>query len=290
MNAGGMTTLDFEITQYRSNALSSLEGGTIFIQVQAPSNAVTGQRFENSAGGIASNGSGFVITFDSDTVEIQNADLFLTKMSDIDDPRAGDTLTYILTLANNGLHDALNVEIMDALPAGVTYVAGSSLVTTPGYTIGEPDTMTPGVVHWSMAGGNTISNTTAGRLGFVPGDSEDIMIFYQVVVHTNVAPGTSTITYRNSGTVNAFALSIEDSLPPEVTAGAPLDNFNTVDLGLGVSMVGLFGNPVTGLVSVSRVITGSAVTWFLGSTNAADPHEDRCTRLVGHKIDRHPRR
>jgi len=59
-------------------------------------------------------------------------DLAVTKVSDVvGNAAAGDTITYTMTVTNNGTGTAHNVEVSDAVPAGTTYVASSIAVTTP---------------------------------------------------------------------------------------------------------------------------------------------------------------
>ncbi|MFC1851632.1 C25 family cysteine peptidase, partial [candidate division CSSED10-310 bacterium] len=47
------------------------------------------------------------------------------------------TITYTMTVTNNGLGDANNVRVNDAVPTGTTYVAASTNVNTPVSTSGE---------------------------------------------------------------------------------------------------------------------------------------------------------
>ncbi|MEA1965036.1 MAG: hypothetical protein U9O41_07930 [Candidatus Aerophobetes bacterium] len=59
-----------------------------------------------------------------------SADVLITKSDSPDPVIAGETLTYTLTIANNGgPSSALNISITDTLPAGVTYVSDTSGVT-----------------------------------------------------------------------------------------------------------------------------------------------------------------
>ena len=82
-------------------------------------------------------------------------------------------------------------------------------------------------------------------------------------------PLTYTITYRNSGTVIAYGVKIEDTIPAEVTLNTPEDDFLTVLLDVGQA-VDPSGNPIGSAIPVTRVQSGSDVTWYLGTTNAAD--------------------
>ena len=90
-----------------------------------------------------------------------------------------------------------------------------------------------------------------------------------------IAPGqpiTYTIQFQNSGTVPARGVTVTESLPPQLLPGSPLDNFSVLTL------VDALGNPcfprnladvpITGVIPVTRQISGNTITWFLGS--AAD--------------------
>ena len=67
--------------------------------------------------------AGLVLSLPS--VASATADLSIT-MSDFPDPvQAGQTLTYTITVTNNGPDDALNVRVTNTLPAGVTFVSTS---------------------------------------------------------------------------------------------------------------------------------------------------------------------
>jgi uncharacterized repeat protein (TIGR01451 family) len=61
------------------------------------------------------------------TVDPRTADLKITKSDTPDPVVAGTSLTYDLTITNNGPFDASGVEVSDPLPAGLTFnTAGSS--------------------------------------------------------------------------------------------------------------------------------------------------------------------
>ncbi len=62
------------------------------------------------------------------------ADLSITKTVDNSTPYVGDNVTFTISLTNNGPSEATNVQVIDQLPSGYTYV--SHTVTTGNYTIG----------------------------------------------------------------------------------------------------------------------------------------------------------
>ena len=53
----------------------------------------------------------------------QQADLALSKTVDNPTPNVGDTITYTITLSDNGPNSATNVQVTDLLPAGRTFVS-----------------------------------------------------------------------------------------------------------------------------------------------------------------------
>jgi tungstate transport system substrate-binding protein len=55
-----------------------------------------------------------------------SADLGVTSTVDNEAPEEGDTITYTITLTNNGPDEATDIELTGVLPAGLTYVSNSA--------------------------------------------------------------------------------------------------------------------------------------------------------------------
>ena len=55
----------------------------------------------------------------------QQADLALAKTVSNPTPNVGDSITFTITLTNNGPDTATNVTVNDLLPAGLTFVSGT---------------------------------------------------------------------------------------------------------------------------------------------------------------------
>ena len=65
----------------------------------------------------------------------QDYDLALTKTITSMGPYApGDSVTYEITVTNEGTLDATNIEVTDVLPAGLTFVSGTGFTATAPYT------------------------------------------------------------------------------------------------------------------------------------------------------------
>src|SRR5207253_2104688 len=78
----------------------------------------------------------------------QQADLSLSKTVSDSSPNVGDTVTFTLTLSNQGPWAASNVTVQDLLPAGLTYHSstpsqGSYNSTTGVWSVGTVPTATP---------------------------------------------------------------------------------------------------------------------------------------------------
>lgn len=84
----------------------------------------------------------------SATVTPQQADIALAKSVNNAMPNVGDTVSFTVTLANNGPDTATNVTVQDLLPAGLTFVSatpsqGAYNNGTGIWTLGTVTTATP---------------------------------------------------------------------------------------------------------------------------------------------------
>ncbi len=223
-NSDGTVDLKFSIApQYRGSALRSLEGGTIKITVQVDSADPSGMLLNNHVCGIASNAFSNVQSCDDHTVQVSNPDLWLRKLVTPQEVSSGGEVTYTLLLANMGKCSASGVEITDTLPAGMSYVAGSTTILTANWTLGEP-TVSGQTLTWSDLTGGT------NAVGLVGANSGDIMIQYKATVGSGVASGTSltnaaatttTSTEDNVYTNNATAVVRIPHPDPAVSKTGP---------------------------------------------------------------------
>ncbi len=61
-----------------------------------------------------------------ETITVSSSDLITVKSVDMATPSEGDTVSYTITVTNNGPNNATNVSLVDNLPSGVTYVSDNS--------------------------------------------------------------------------------------------------------------------------------------------------------------------
>ncbi|MEK5395800.1 beta strand repeat-containing protein [Paenibacillus sp. FSL K6-2859] len=88
------------------------------------------------------------------TIPISSPNLAVVKSTPTTSTTVGDTITYTVTITNNGIETVNNAVFTDALPAGTTFVSGSVLVNGVPRAGGSPAT---GVTLGSIAPGVTVT-------------------------------------------------------------------------------------------------------------------------------------
>ncbi len=181
----------------------------------------------------------------SESVTVGNAtDLAITKIVDNGIPDEGDTVTFTVTVTNNGPAQATNVSIDDVVPAGLTagtITPSQGSYTAPTWTIGTIDSGTnatltiQAMVDAGTAGStitNTVTNVTLDQVdsdttaddlseSVTVGNATDLAIT-KIVDNGTPDEGdtvTFTVTVTNNGPAQASNVSIDDALPAGLTAG-----------------------------------------------------------------------
>ena len=176
-------------------------------------------------------------TFDSDSVPARTleADLRLAKSTPSLTPDVGSTVTFSLTLTNDGPDTATNVEVTDSLPSGFEYVAAS------------------------MTGGDGRDDSDASSLKWTVGSiaiDSSVVLGYQVKI-------LSSGVYTNTAQVTASDQPDPDSSPNNDDGDQSEDEEATVTL-LPTPVIDLeLGKTPSEYV----VVVGDTVTYSLAVTN-----------------------
>jgi uncharacterized repeat protein (TIGR01451 family) len=229
---------------------------------------------------------------DSAAVTVQAIDLGVTKIVDDASPNEGDSITYTVTVTNNGPDGATGVEITDLLPTGVTYVSdgpsqggytpGTGVWSVGALSNGASATLDLTATVDSGTAGTTVSNTASltavdqtDTNGTNDSDSADItVIAVDVAVTKSVddpAPNEGgaivyTITATNNGPDMATQIDVTDVLPAGVTYVSDSPSQGTYNSGTGVWDVGnLIDDAFATLAITATVDAGTGGTTIINS-------------------------
>ena len=243
--------------------------------------AATGDQIDPSTVGDDLEESVDVVDNSTDLVTVK------TLASGDSTPEEGDTVTFEITVTNNGPSDATNVNLADSLPAGLTATANNGGITQGSYTeevgqfnigtllVGESATLTLEGIVDAGQGGNTITNITTAATGdqddpSTAGDDleESVVVVIpatDLVTVKTLASGDATpdegdtvtfdITVTNSGPDAATNVSLTDLLPIGLTATAAN---GTVTQGSYDSATGIF--------TIGSLASGATATLTLEGT------------------------
>ncbi len=208
--SNGGQTLTWIVTDALGGPLGQLEGGAFVVDVAVEAGTPSGTFVTAVAQGNATNDVGAVEVYASTTTLVENPDLGLDLLVDDAAPRAGETVTFTVSLVNGGANRAQGVSLTAQLPAGLTYVPGTTQLATPGWGLvpaSEP-TVSGGTLTWSLAAGNALTRPPSAP-GVFPGATGPVLLVLQATVGASVAPGT---TLQTCATV--AATTAEEGLLP----------------------------------------------------------------------------
>uniref|UniRef100_UPI000830CBCE DUF11 domain-containing protein n=1 Tax=Pseudotamlana agarivorans TaxID=481183 RepID=UPI000830CBCE len=176
---------------------------------------------------------------DDATFVIEEADLELTKnisASSSATPNIGDTVTFELTLVNNGPNDVSSVSVEDIIPAGYTLSAG---------TIDIGGTLIGNTINW-----NNLSLTNGANL----------ILSYDVIVNS---PTGNANDYTNTAQITSSNLVDPDSTPNNDDGDQSEDDETSFTI-----------TPQTADLSINKIVNdntpnvGDAITFTINLSNA----------------------
>ena len=170
------------------------------------------------------------VSANTDTTVNPQVDLVITKTDSADPVTRGNQLTYTLNVTNNGPSGATNVEVVDTLPAGVTFSSATGGTVTP------------------PSGGSTDVTVAIGSLA--SGASQAVTITVDVE-DTAAASITNTAIVRSTESTAGF-----DTDTTNNTASEPTAVESNIDLS------------VTKTDSVDPANAGESLTYTITVANA----------------------
>jgi len=208
----------------------------------------------------------------SDTIKaLPAADLSLSKTVDTSTPNEGDTLTFTVSLHNNGPSTATSIQVTDQLPAGVTYLSYSgsgsynpstgiwsiaALASGASASIDVAATVDAGTTLTSIT--NTASITAHAQPDPVPGNDTASASIAVTGAELALTLTADSLTPTSGGDV-VFTLSITNNGSYDATNVTVEQILNASDL-LYSSHIASGGNyiPATGAWNIGSLAVGAS--------------------------------
>jgi uncharacterized repeat protein (TIGR01451 family) len=251
---------------------------------------------------------------DSETASPQQADLRLDKTVNDPTPNPGDTITFTITVYNDGPDTATNVTVEDVIPSGYTYSAGTIAGGDSRDDSGDP------VLTWTI---NSLASSSNVNLTFqvvvqasgtyknvaqvtasdqydpdsTPNnddgdqseDDEDSetaspqqadLRLDKTVNDPTPNPGdtiTFTITVYNDGPDTATNVTVEDILPAGLSYLSDIPSQGTYNNLTGIWTVNTLANGTFATLQITAQVTGTGVITNIAQVNASDCYDPDST-------------
>jgi uncharacterized repeat protein (TIGR01451 family) len=239
-------------------------------------------------------------TVASSSITVNDTDLQVTIAVDNATPNEKDTITYSISLTNNGPVNATGVTVYDALPNGVTYV--SSTASQGGYDPGTGDwivgdigngaqstltikaTVNTGtgalaidngtqIIYADQPDSNLNNNAVTASLT-VNGAELDLTNSVDTVTPSEGGTVTYYVTVTNNGPLEATGIVITDILPAGVTYTSSTADQGTYDTSTGIWTVGDITNAASSTLTI-KVTVNTGTSKQKITSHAAITHADQ---------------
>uniref|UniRef100_UPI0026131A4C T9SS type B sorting domain-containing protein n=1 Tax=uncultured Aquimarina sp. TaxID=575652 RepID=UPI0026131A4C len=224
----------------------------------------------------------------SEDITVNNdTDLVISKTIDNSTPNEGETITYTITVTNNGVAQATALVVNDPLPAGVTYASdapsqGNYAPASGDWDVGTLNNGATATIDIQVSVDAGTSGDTIINAITVTSDQNDPDTtnndLEETIMVTNIAdlvisktvddnnPNEGdTINYsiivRNDGTEQATQLTVNDLLPAGITYVSDAPTTGTYDNVTGDWVIGTLDAGVTAILTITATVdTGTSGT------------------------------
>jgi uncharacterized repeat protein (TIGR01451 family) len=289
-----------------------VNGATATMTITATVDAgTTGQTITNTARVTEVDQADYDIAnnLSSAVINVGGLDIAIAKSVNDSTPTIGDTVTYTLTLTNNGPADASGIKVTDNLPSGVTFSSYSAtqgtfnntsgIWTAGSITAAAPNTATlylnatvdAGTAGWTITNNATISavdqNDSDGTndSSSVPlvVQAADLSILKTADDATPDEGGTVvyTLTLTNNGPHDTTGVEVTDLLPAGLTYQSYSSAFGTYSSGSGEWNIGVLAKLTSATLKITATVnagtggsnitnTATVTATDIADTNAAN--------------------
>ncbi len=236
------------------------------------------------------------------------ADISLTKVVDRATPNVGSSVTFTLTVANDGPSPATGIEVTDLLPPGLTftssapsqgsYVSASGLWTVGSLAVGQSETLeivavvtTSGFIvngaEVTAANEGDVDSTPDNNVGSeddqdqvsVTGQQVDLSLTKTV---DNALPLlgetiTFTLSVSNTGPSTATSVVVRDLLPLGLLYDASTPSQGAYDDVTGIWTVGTLASGESQTLTIDAVLTTTIAVSNVAEITAVDQPDSDST-------------
>ncbi|MDG5469598.1 DUF11 domain-containing protein [Deltaproteobacteria bacterium IMCC39524] len=228
--------------------------------------------------------------YDTASVTVDGTDLKISKSVSDQTPNVGDTITWTITIQNNGPNQATSVVVTDLLPDGVTYVTSKGKVVhtvTQGtfndsagtWDVGTLETPPTTPYSATLTFDTTVDTGTTGETivnnAFITGadqadpeDSNNVASEYIAVGGTDlgitktvndITPNVGqdivyTLTVTNNGPSDASNVIVNDLLPPELDYVSHTPTATNYNSATGVWDIGSLNNGSSTTLDITATV------------------------------------
>ncbi len=211
------------------------------------------------------------------TVTPQQADLAVAKSTSDPTPNVGDTVTFTVTLFDNGPDDATNVAVADLLPDTFSFVSaipsqGTYDSVTGEWTVGTVTTGAPqtleitAIVVSASPGGNTATITDSDQFDPNLANNSDTTVTDPQQANLFLLKSVSdprphvgdtvsfTVTLIDNGPATATGVRVTDQLPAGLTFVSATPSQGTYDAETGEWTVGTVSTDTPQTLTITAIV------------------------------------
>jgi uncharacterized repeat protein (TIGR01451 family) len=244
----------------------------------------------------------------SAALDLNVADLSLTKTVDDSTPNRNQNVTFTITVSNAGPDSATAVAVQDLLPAGLTFVSsnpsqGSYVSGTGVWTVGTINnganatlqivatvTSAASIINTAQVSANDTFDTDSTPANSLASEDDQA----SVTLTPNVADlsltktvndntpqigdnVTFTVTVANAGPTQATNVSVLDLLPAGLTFVSSTPSQGAYVSGTGVWTVGSINSGANATLQIVATVTTAAAITNIAQVSAADQFDGDST-------------
>jgi uncharacterized repeat protein (TIGR01451 family) len=311
VSATGGGTLSGSVVTWNVGTLATGASGTLQLVVRVASPLASGTMITNGACSIDSTQTSALTAAATTTTVTSSPTLTLTATDAPDPVNAGANVTYTLAYGNTGNMNASGVVLTDSVPVNATFVSATGGGTQTGgvvtWSIGALNSGASGSVQMVVKVASPLANGTVIANGTASIDSAQTTPVGAAAATTTVASSpvltiaaadapdpiaaggnlTYTITYGNTGNMNASSVVITDSVPANTTfvsaTGGGVEASGLVTWNVGALATGASASVQMVVRVASPLANGTVIangTWVIDSSETGPVSGSAVTTTV----------